>query len=96
MNAALFERVKQVYDERGDLSLDGEQRRLLEETQKDFLRSGINLDDAAQARLRDINAELATLTTAFQENLLEETNDFELLVTDRAELTAPNALLTLA
>ena len=97
LNAALFERVKKVYDERGDLSLDDEQRRLLEETHKDFLRSGINLDDAAQTRLRDINAELATLTTAFRENILEETNDSELLVTDLADLgDLPGSLVALA
>ncbi len=97
LNAALFGRFKEVYDERGDLSLDDEQRRLLEETHKAFLRSGINLDDDAQARLRDINAELAILTTAFRENLLEETNDFELLVTDRADLgDLPGSLVALA
>ncbi len=97
LNADLFERVRQVYDGRGDLNLDDEQRRLLEETYKTFLRSGINLDDASQARLREINAERATLTTAFRENLLNETNDFELLVTDPADLGGlPVSLVALA
>jgi len=97
LNADLFERVKQVYDARGDLNLDAEQRRLLEETYKTFLRSGINLDDASQGRLREINAERATLTTAFRENLLKETNDFELLVTDPADLgDLPVSLVALA
>ena len=97
LNADLFERIKQVYDGRGDLNLDGEQRRLLEETYKSFLRSGINLDGASQVRLREINAERATLTTQFRENLLAETNDFELLVTDRADLgDLPGSLIALA
>lgn len=97
LNAKLFERVRQVYDERGDLNLDDEQARLLEETYKSFQRAGINLDDAGQTRLRDINAEIATLTTAFRDNLLKETNDFELLVTDRADLgELPASLVALA
>ncbi|MFQ6006571.1 MAG: M3 family metallopeptidase, partial [Woeseia sp.] len=97
LNSALFERIKGVYDRRGDLSLNDEQRRLLEETHKDFLRAGINLDKASQSRLREINAELATLTTDFRDNLLEETNNFELLVTDRADLgDLPASLVALA
>ena len=97
LNAELFERVRHVYEARGDLDLDDEQGRLLEETFKRFLRAGIDLDDAGQARLREINAELATLTTAFRENLLEETNSFELLVADRANLgNLPDSLVALA
>jgi peptidyl-dipeptidase Dcp len=50
------------------------------------VRSGASLEDAAQERLREINSELAKLATQFSENLLNETNEFELLVTDRADL----------
>ena len=97
LNAALFDRVRQVYDQRGELSLNDEQMRLLEEIKKNFVRSGIDLDEASQARLRDINAELATITTRFRDNLLEETNNFELLVTDRADLgDLPSSLIALA
>ncbi len=97
LNAALFDRVRKVYDQRGELTLNDEQMRLLEETKKDFVRSGIDLDAASQARLRDINAELATLTTEFRDNLLEETNNFELVVTDRADLgDLPSSLVGLA
>jgi peptidyl-dipeptidase Dcp len=97
LNAALFERIQQVYDKRGDLNLDDEQGRLLEETYKSFVRSGIDLDETAQARLRVINAQLATDTTAFRDNVLNETNDFELLVTDRADLgDLPDSLVALA
>lgn len=97
LNAALFERISAVYDRRGELSLSDEQRRLLEETHKDFLRAGVNLDAASQSRLREINAELAILTTEFRDNLLAETNDFELLVTDHADLgELPPSLVALA
>ncbi|MDH3409520.1 MAG: M3 family metallopeptidase, partial [Gammaproteobacteria bacterium] len=62
-----------------------------------FVRSGANLDDEAQNRLRAINAELAGLSQQFQENVLDETNDFELLVTDQADLgNLPASLVALA
>jgi peptidyl-dipeptidase Dcp len=97
LNAALFERVDAVYRMRDQLDLESEQQRLLEETHKDFVRSGANLEPEAQARLREINSELATLSQQFQENLLNETNEFEVLVTDRADLgDLPESLVALA
>jgi peptidyl-dipeptidase Dcp len=86
LNRALYERVKAVYDQRDDLELDTEQLKLLEETHKSFVRSGVNLDDEAQGRMRAINAELAELSQTFGQNLLKETNDFELHIFDEAEL----------
>ncbi len=86
LNRALFDRVKTVYEERASLGLTPEQMRLLEETHKGFVRSGIDLDETAQARLREINSELAELSQKFGDNLLAETNAFELHVTDEADL----------
>jgi peptidyl-dipeptidase Dcp len=86
LNKDLFERVLAVYEQRENLDLSPEQLHLLDETHKQFVRSGASLEDAAQARLREINTELAELTQQFSENLLNETNEFELLVTDRADL----------
>ena len=86
LNKDLFIRVDAVYKQRDDLGLNPEQMRLLTETHKQFVRAGANLDDNAQARLREINGELATLSQDFRNNLLEETNNFELLVTDRADM----------
>jgi peptidyl-dipeptidase Dcp len=97
LNAALFERVDTVFRMRERLDLDDEQQRLLEETHKEFLRSGANLEPESQARLREINSELATLSQQYQENVLDETNEFELLVTDRADLgDLPESLVALA
>jgi peptidyl-dipeptidase Dcp len=97
LNQALFERIGKVYAERGDLNLDDEQMRLLDETHKRFVRAGVGLDQDSQSRLRVINGELASLTTQFRENLLNETNDFELLVTDRDDLgNLPANLVALA
>ncbi len=86
LNRDLYARVKAVYGQRDDLDLNTEQQKLLEETHKTFVRSGVNLDDEAQARLREINSELAELSQRFAQNLLQETNDFELYVTDREDL----------
>lgn len=86
LNRPLYDRVKTVYDSRDDLALEPEQRKLLEETHKAFVRSGVNLDDAGQARLREINGELAELSQRFGQNLLRETNEFELHVSDTADL----------
>jgi peptidyl-dipeptidase Dcp len=97
LNPALFDRVNAVYEQREELGLSGEKLRLLEETLKRFVRAGANLDDESQSRLREINAELASLLQAFEENLLNETNDFELLVTDKADLgNLPASLVALA
>ncbi len=97
LNKDLFDRVLTVYEQRDDLELDGEQQRLLEETHKQFVRSGANLGDEAQDRLREINTELAELSQQFGDNVLEDTNNFELLVTDRADLgDLPASLVALA
>ena len=97
LDKALFARVKAVYDASDSLNLEPEQRRLLTETHKTFIRSGANLEAAAQQRLREINGELATLTQTFDNNLLAETNDFTLLVTDRADLgDLPESLMAAA
>lgn len=97
LNKDLFERVLAVYEQRDTLALSPEQERLLEETYKGFVRSGANLEDAAQERLREINSELAELGQQFGDNVLEETNNFEVLVTDPADLgDLPANLVALA
>ncbi|GMV06916.1 MAG: dipeptidyl carboxypeptidase II [Gemmatimonadota bacterium] len=86
LNPGLYERVKAVYDQRDALGLDPEQMRLLEETHKDFVRRGAALDEAAKARLREVNMELAELSQSFSQNVLAETNAYELHVTDTVDL----------
>jgi peptidyl-dipeptidase Dcp len=97
LNADLYAKVKLVYDQKESLDLTGEQMRLLEETHKDFVRSGISLDIESQTRLREINTRLAELSQQFGQNLLAETNDFELLVTEREKLgNLPESLVAAA
>jgi peptidyl-dipeptidase Dcp len=86
LNEALFDRVAVVYGQRDELGLGAEQSRLLEELHKEFVRAGANLEDDAKDRLREINADLASLSQEFENNLLDDTNAFELLVTDPADL----------
>ncbi len=86
LNKKLFQRVKVVYDRKNTLKLSDEDAKLLEEKYKSFIRAGANLDDAKQKKLKEINKKLATLSQQFGDNLLDETNNFELYVTDSASL----------
>ena len=82
LNQALFARVQTLHSQRADLGLDAESLRLLEETYKDFVRAGALLDETGQARMREINTELASLQTAFRQNVLAEVNDRAVVVDD--------------
>lgn len=86
LNPRLFARIKAVYDQRETLSLTPEQKQLLEKFYKDFVRAGANLDDQSKARLKEINQELAVLELKFAENVLKETNAFELVIDNAADL----------
>ena len=87
LNEKLFARVKAVYDKRDELSLDDEQMRLLTETYKDFVRNGANLSAEAKERLKEINQELSVLSLKFAQNVQDETNSYELFITDESELS---------
>lgn len=96
-NKRLFQRVDELFKKRDSLGLGPEQMRLLGESHKGFVRSGINLPEETQERIREINSELSELSTRFGENLLAETNDFELVYdTDDKLQSLPEALLAAA
>ncbi len=78
LNPKLFVRLKAVYEQKDQLNLTPEQRRLLDKFYRSFVRGGANLDQARQAQLRKINEELAVLTAKFGENVLKEDNAFTL------------------
>jgi len=86
LDADLFGRIKTVYDEKDELDLTTEQATLLEKTYKRFSRNGAELTGADKDRMRQINEELSLLSLQFDENLLAETNAFELLVDDKKDL----------
>ena len=86
LNDALFQRVKAVYEQRDELGLNSEQMRLLTETFKSFANNGANLPEDKKARLKDINQELGLLSLQFGNNVVAETNAYQLFITDEAEL----------
>ncbi|WP_420604227.1 M3 family metallopeptidase [Flagellimonas sp.] len=86
LNEGLFQRIKSVYDQRDKLDLTPEQYTLLEKKYKSFSRNGANLNDDDKKRLREIDAELAKLKLKFGENVLAETNAYELLLTNEEDL----------
>ena len=76
MNRKFFERVKAVYD--ADQSgLTREQQMVLKNLYKSFTRNGVDLDDASQARLKEINVKIASMQQKFGTNLLAENNAFK-------------------
>ena len=93
LNEDLFARVKAVYDNRTSLDLDAEDTKLLEETYKGFVRSGANLSAEDKEKLKKINSELSVLTTAFGQNLLAESNAYELVIDNEEDLAGLPAAL---
>jgi peptidyl-dipeptidase Dcp len=89
MNAVLFGRIALLHDNRAALGLSPEQTRLLERTYTRFHRSGAGLDEAAKARMAEINERLAHLGTTFSHHLLADEQDWllELGETDREGLS---------
>ena len=84
LNSKLFARVQELYDNRDKLGLDPESAYLLERYYKDFVRAGAKLSDADKEKLKKMNAELATLQTQFEQNVLKEKNASSVVV-DRKE-----------
>ena len=86
LNEDLFARVKTVYEQKGQLQLNTEQQTLLENGYQNFIRNGANLNAKRKERYRKITGELSKLGLQYQQNVLAETNAFELQITDEANL----------
>ena len=86
LNEPLFARIKSVYDRRDSLGLDKEQYKLLEDTYKDFVRSGALLSPADKERYGQYEEELSLLGLQYGKNVLAATNAYTLNITDRARL----------
>ncbi|SFC09845.1 peptidyl-dipeptidase Dcp [Parapedobacter composti] len=97
LNEALFQRVKQVHDEADESALSAEEVRLLDKTYKGFVRNGALLSAEDKEQLRDIDKQLATLTTKFAQNVLQETNAYQLQLTDQGQLAGlPDSVVAAA
>jgi len=95
LNPQLFERIKTVYLGRDSLDLDQEQAMLLEKTYKRFVRSGADLSEEDKANMRKIDEQLSMLSLQFGDNLLEETNNYILLIENEEDLEGlPEGLIS--
>lgn len=86
LNEKLFARVKAVYDQKKKLNLTPEQSKLLEDAYNGFIRNGANLQGEAKEKYRELTQKLSQLTLQYSENNLKETNSYQLVLTDKAQL----------
>lgn len=86
LNEKLFERIEKLYNKKSSLNLNKEQERVLELTYKSFVRNGAKLDDKRKKRLMEINERLSLLSLQFGDNMLAETNNFELTIENEKDL----------
>jgi len=93
----LFVRIKNSFDSKEVSGLNTEQKILVERKFRSFMLGGAGLKEIEKKRFREISEELATLSLSFEENILEETNSFELHLTDKADLAGlPESLIEMA
>lgn len=86
LNTDLFSRVKAVYEQKDSLTLTTEQQTLLEKSFKDFARNGALLNNEQKQKLRDIDAKLSVLKLKFGENVLADSNAYQLHITKEEDL----------
>jgi peptidyl-dipeptidase Dcp len=97
LNEKLFARVKALWNQKETLGLDLEQSKILDNSYKDFVRSGANLSDADKAILRKINGELSLTSLKYGQNILAETNKYELVIESKKDLAGlPQGLIEAA
>jgi len=97
LNEKLFERIKIVSESIENSGLNTEQKILTERKFRNFMLGGAALKQEDRKQFRVISEELATLSLKFEENILEETNSFELHITDKEELAGlPESLIEMA
>jgi peptidyl-dipeptidase Dcp len=97
LNRELFNKVKYVYEHQNNMNINKEQKKLLEETYKGFIRSGANLPEEKQRRLRELNTQISLLQLTFGRNMLKETNDFQLIIDRKEDLSGlPQSLVNVA
>ena len=97
LNKKLFRRIRKIYETRENTGLNTEQKILVEKKYRNFILGGAGLKEKEKKRFREISEELATLSLKFDENVLEETNSFELHLTDKNDLAGlPENIIEMA
>jgi peptidyl-dipeptidase Dcp len=86
LDPRLFARIKAVYEQKDDLSLESDQLYLLENLYIGFVRNGANLEGEVKEELKEINKQLSSLGVQFSQNLLGETNAYKLIIEDENDL----------
>jgi peptidyl-dipeptidase Dcp len=86
LDEVLFEKVKYAFENTDKTKLSKEQAMLLDKTYKGFVRNGANLNEEDKKILKEINTQLSLLSLRFGENLLKDSNQFELWITDKEDL----------
>ncbi len=93
MDEDLFKLVKEVFEHEDRTKLNDEQIYLLDKTYKGFVRSGANLNKEDKEKLKEINSKLAKLTLTFSENVMKDSQDFELWLTNEDDAKGlPNGI----
>lgn len=87
LNEKLFAKVKVIWEQKEKLNLNAEQEKLLEKRYKSIVRSGANLNESDKEKMRAINSKLSTLSLQFGQNLLAETNAFQLVIDNQEDLS---------
>ncbi len=96
LNHDLFERIKSVYDNQEKFNLTAEQKFLLENLYKGFVRNGANLSEQDQDTLKVLNQKLSVLTVKFSQNVLSETNNYRMYVNKEDLRNLPESLISVA
>jgi len=96
LNPELFKRVKAVYGNQAEFNLTSEQKYILENLYKKFIRNGANLNKEDQDTLKKINQELSVLTVKYSQNVLDETNSYKLFVEEKDLAGLPEPLISAA
>ena len=97
LNDTLFRKIKSVYDNKTKFKLTDEESKILDDTYKDFIRGGAALSQEDKDKLRKINKELSLLSVQFGQNLLSETNGFNLVIDKKEDLSGlPEGVITQA
>ena len=97
LNEKLFARVKALWVKKETLGLNLEQAKILDNSYKDFVRSGANLSDSDKGILRKINGELSLISLKYGQNILAETNKYELVIESKKDLAGlPQGLIDAA
>jgi peptidyl-dipeptidase Dcp len=86
LNKKLFKKIKTIFESKDDFNLNSEQQMLLEKNFKAFVRNGANLNEKDKLKLREIDKKLSKLSLNFGENVLAETNAYELIIIDKNQL----------